>query len=122
MQALFRDESAQLPSWLTNALLILVAFAVFAMMALVFANVFGRYVLSKPIAGGEEVIKFLMALDDFWCFPGGHSTWRAHHRIHIRRVFSRQSPFCSTALHHDCQHPVHPCYWLANDTARHNDD
>jgi TRAP-type C4-dicarboxylate transport system permease small subunit len=66
---LFHDETAQLPSWLTNALLVLVALAVFSMMALVFANVFGRYVLSAPIAGAEEVIKFLMALTIFGAFP-----------------------------------------------------
>lgn len=55
------------------------AFFVFAMMVLTFADVVGRYIFSAPIPGAFEIIEFIMALVIFCGLPlvtilGGHIT------------------------------------------------
>lgn len=66
-----------LPRILTIPLLSIVCLSVFGMMMLVFANVFGRKLLNSPIAGAEEVIKFLMGLTIFGALP--IVTWNKGH-------------------------------------------
>ena len=70
-------NTVALPNVLTIPLLTVVSLSVFTMMALVFANVFSRYVLNQPIAGAEEVIKFLMGLTIFGGLP--IVTWNKNH-------------------------------------------
>jgi TRAP-type C4-dicarboxylate transport system permease small subunit len=47
----------------------LVAAAVFAMMALIFVDVFLRYLFNAPIAGSLEIIQFLLAIVIFAALP-----------------------------------------------------
>ena len=72
-----QPHTVALPKAFTIPLLTVVSLSVFAMMALVFANVFSRYVLNQPIAGAEEVIKFLMGLTIFGGLPV--VTWNKNH-------------------------------------------
>jgi len=77
-----------LPKVLTIPLLMVVSLSVFSMMALVFANVFSRYLLNSPIAGAEEVIKFLMGLTIFGGLP--IVTWnRGHITVSLFEEFFR---------------------------------
>lgn len=69
--------SVALPRTLTVPLLSIVSLSVFSMMALVFANVVSRYFFNLPIAGAEEVIKFLMGLTIFGALP--IVTWNGSH-------------------------------------------
>ncbi len=72
-------NTVALPKVLTIPLLGIVSLSVFGMMALVFANVFSRYLLNQPIAGAEEVIKFLMGLTIFGGLP--IVTWNRNHIV-----------------------------------------
>lgn len=76
-QANIDPTAVALPRALTYPLLTIVSLSVFGMMALVFANVFSRYLLNQPIAGAEEVIKFLMGLTIFGALP--IVTWNKSH-------------------------------------------
>ncbi len=71
------SEAVALPKALTIPLLTAVSLSVFGMMGLVFANVFSRYLLNQPIAGAEEIVKFLMGLTIFGGLP--IVTWNKGH-------------------------------------------
>jgi TRAP-type C4-dicarboxylate transport system permease small subunit len=45
------------------------AVTLFAMMALTFVNVFGRYLFNSPINGGEEIVAIMMGLIIFAVLP-----------------------------------------------------
>lgn len=65
-------DEAPLPAlavWLARALTAIVCLLIFAMMALVFFDVLGRYLLSAPITGAFEIIEFLLALLIFSGLP-----------------------------------------------------
>ena len=55
--------------FLTRVLSALAGFCLFAMMALTFADVLGRYVFLAPIAGAFEIVGFLLALVIFSGLP-----------------------------------------------------
>ena len=55
--------------WLARALTAVVCLLIFAMMALVFFDVLGRYLFSSPITGAFEIIEFLLALLIFAGLP-----------------------------------------------------
>ena len=52
----------------------MVAICVFALMALTFVDVVGRYVFNAPIPGGFELVEFALALSIFAAYPliAGH--------------------------------------------------
>lgn len=50
-------------------LLTLVAVTMFAMMAVVFVDVIGRYFFNSPLPGGFEIVQFLMPLAIFTALP-----------------------------------------------------
>jgi TRAP-type transport system small permease protein len=54
---------------LTRVLSGIAAFCLFAMMALTFADVLGRYVFNAPINGAFEIVEFLLALVIFSGLP-----------------------------------------------------
>jgi TRAP-type transport system small permease protein len=54
---------------LTRLLSGIAAFCLFAMMALTFADVLGRYVFNSPINGAFEIVEFLLALVIFSGLP-----------------------------------------------------
>lgn len=58
-----------LPGVLLNGLRLLIATVAFAMMALIFVDVFMRYALNAPLAGAFEVAQFLLALLVFLSLP-----------------------------------------------------
>lgn len=58
-----------LPPTLLVALRLLIASVAFAMMALIFVDVFMRYALNAPLAGAFEVAQFLLALLVFLSLP-----------------------------------------------------
>lgn len=62
-------QSDRPPSWLTRSLLFVAALTLFAMMALTFADVIGRYFLNAPIAGAHEVISIMLGLIVFAALP-----------------------------------------------------
>lgn len=55
--------------FLTRVLSALAGFCLFAMMALTFADVLGRYVFLAPISGAFEIVEFLLALVIFSGLP-----------------------------------------------------
>lgn len=58
-----------LPGFLLNGLRLLIAIVGFAMMALIFVDVFMRYALNAPLAGAFEVTQFLLAVLVFLSLP-----------------------------------------------------
>ena len=58
-----------IPRFLSKSLRGLIAVDVFAMMALIFVDVFLRYVFSAPIPGGAEIIQFMLAVMIFTALP-----------------------------------------------------
>lgn len=62
------DQSAAAPIRQTpaglwkKALSALLALAMFAMMALTFVDVIGRYILARPVPGSSELVQVLMAI------------------------------------------------------------
>lgn len=68
-----------LPAFLTKALRGLIAVVVFAMMALIFVDVFLRYLFSAPIPGGFEVVQFMLAILIFMALP--LVTWAEGHIV-----------------------------------------
>jgi TRAP-type C4-dicarboxylate transport system permease small subunit len=68
-----------LPVFLSGALRGLVALVVFAMMALIFVDVFMRYLFSAPIPGGFEIVQFMLALLIFTALP--LVTWAEGHIV-----------------------------------------
>lgn len=58
-----------LPPVLLTTLRLLIAIVAFAMMALIFVDVFMRYLLNAPLAGAFEVAQFLLALLVFLSLP-----------------------------------------------------
>jgi TRAP-type transport system small permease protein len=55
----------------------LVALLLFAMMMMTFADVVGRYVISRPVPGSTEIIQYLFVLTVFLALP--IVTWRDEH-------------------------------------------
>lgn len=68
-----------LPVFLSGALRGLIALDVFAMMALIFVDVFLRYLFSAPIPGGFEIIRFMLAILIFTALP--LVTWAEGHIV-----------------------------------------
>jgi len=56
---------------------VLVALLLFAMMMVTFADVVGRYVVSRPVPGSTEIIQYLFVLTVFLALPV--VTWRDEH-------------------------------------------
>jgi len=56
---------------------LLVALLLFAMMVVTFADVLGRYLLSRPVPGSTEIIQYLFVLTVFLALPV--VTWRDEH-------------------------------------------
>jgi len=56
---------------------VLVAFLLFAMMVVTFADVLGRYLISRPVPGSTEIIQYLFVLSVFLALPV--VTWRDEH-------------------------------------------
>lgn len=54
-----------------------VAALLFAMMLVTFADVLGRYVVSRPVPGSTEIIQYLLVLTVFLALP--IVTWRDEH-------------------------------------------
>lgn len=48
---------------------VIMALLLFAMMAITFVDVVGRYVFSRPVPGGFEIVQYLMALVVFASLP-----------------------------------------------------
>ena len=63
-----RPGSARL-RLLTRILSSIAGFCLFAMMAMTFADVLGRYVFAAPISGAFEIVEFLLALVIFSGLP-----------------------------------------------------
>jgi len=68
------EDNAAVTEWnnsplLVKALSIIVAVLMFAMMALTFIDVIGRYVFGIPIPGGFEIIEFVMSTMIFSAIP-----------------------------------------------------
>jgi TRAP-type C4-dicarboxylate transport system permease small subunit len=74
-----RRGALPLPAFLTGTLKLLLALVVFAMMALIFVDVFLRYVFSAPIPGGFEIVKFMLAFMIFTALP--LVTWSEGHIV-----------------------------------------
>jgi len=55
--------------WASRSLGVVTAITLFAMMALTFADVWGRYLLRQPVFGGYEVTEFLMGVLIFTALP-----------------------------------------------------
>jgi len=55
--------------WLSRALTAVVCVLMFAMMALVFVDVMGRYLFSAPVTGAFEFVEFMLALVIFSGLP-----------------------------------------------------
>lgn len=65
--------------WFDRSLLAITAVIMFGMMGVTFVDVVGRYVFSRPIHGGFEIIQFMMPLAMFTALPivtrdSGHIT------------------------------------------------
>ena len=58
-----------LPPVLLGTLRLLIAFVAFGMMALIFVDVFMRYLFNAPLAGAFEVAQFMLALLVFLSLP-----------------------------------------------------
>ena len=58
-----------IPRFLSKTLRGLVAVDVFGMMALIFVDVFLRYLFDAPIPGGAEIIQFMLATMIFTALP-----------------------------------------------------
>lgn len=58
-----------LPPVLLGSLRLLIAFVAFGMMALIFVDVFMRYLFNAPLAGAFEVAQFMLALLVFLSLP-----------------------------------------------------
>ena len=56
---------------------VLVALLLFAMMLVTFADVLGRYVISRPVPGSTEIIQYLFVLTVFLALP--IVTWQDEH-------------------------------------------
>ncbi|HUG79203.1 MAG TPA: TRAP transporter small permease [Burkholderiales bacterium] len=70
--------AASAVAWLTRGLAAVAALVLFAMMGLTVVDVFGRYVLHRPVAGSFEVMQFLLAILVFTALP-----IVSHEREHI---------------------------------------
>lgn len=68
-----------LPVFVSAALRGLIALDVFAMMALIFVDVFLRYLFSAPIPGGFEIVQFMLAILIFTSLP--LVTWAEGHIV-----------------------------------------
>ena len=55
----------------------LIAILLFAMMLVTFADVLGRYVVSRPVPGSTEITQYLLVLTIFFALP--IVTWRDEH-------------------------------------------
>lgn len=62
-------RSARLSNWVFTALKVLAAVTIFAMAALTFADVVGRYVFSAPIQGTFELVGLMMGVVTFAALP-----------------------------------------------------
>lgn len=60
---------ARVERWASRTLGVVTAVTLFAMMALTFADVWGRYLLRQPVFGGYEVTEFLMGVLIFTALP-----------------------------------------------------
>lgn len=69
----------ELPRALSGALRALIALDLFAMMALIFVDVFLRYLFSAPIPGGFEIVQFMLAILIFTSLP--LVTWAEGHIV-----------------------------------------
>ncbi len=69
----------EIPAFLSRSLRALIALVVFAMMALIFVDVFMRYLFSAPIPGGFEIIQFMLAFLIFTSLP--MVTWAEGHIV-----------------------------------------
>lgn len=68
-----------LPRLLERALAALIAVDVFAMMALIFVDVFLRYMFNAPLPGAFEYIQFMLAVMIFCALP--LITWKEGHIV-----------------------------------------
>ena len=63
------DDGTRQSIWLFTALKLITAVAIFAMAALTFADVLGRYVFSSPIQGTFEIVGLLLGVVTFSALP-----------------------------------------------------
>lgn len=68
-----------LPRWARRIFHAVIAVSVFSMMALIFCDVFLRYLFNSPLVGAFEIIQFLLAIVIFSSLPlviagNGHVT------------------------------------------------
>ena len=73
------EGAMPLPPLLRGALRALIAVDVFAMMALIFVDVFLRYLFNAPMAGAFEFIQFMLAFLIFCALP--LVTWTEGHIV-----------------------------------------
>lgn len=73
------EGAMPLPRLLRQALRALIAVDVFAMMALIFVDVFLRYLFNAPLAGAFEYIQFMLAFLIFCALP--LITWTEGHIV-----------------------------------------
>lgn len=73
------DGAMPLPRLLEQALAGLIAIDVFAMMALIFVDVFLRYLFNAPLPGAFEYIQFMLAFLIFCALP--LITWKEGHIV-----------------------------------------
>lgn len=64
-----RAPIAQAVEWVKRGLAAVVALVLFAMMALTVVDVTGRYLFSRPVPGGFEIMQFLLAIVVFAALP-----------------------------------------------------
>lgn len=64
-----RRPDVAVERWASRSLGVITAITLFAMMALTFADVWGRYLLRQPVFGGYEVTEFLMGVLIFTALP-----------------------------------------------------
>ena len=63
------DEGVRQSNWVFTALKLIAAIMMFAMAALTFADVLGRYVFSAPIQGTFEIVGLLLGVVTFSALP-----------------------------------------------------
>ena len=73
-----------LPPLLRGALRALIAVDVFAMMALIFVDVFLRYLFNAPMAGAFEFIQFMLAFPDLLRPAAGDLDRGSYRRLDFR--------------------------------------
>ena len=67
MDAIERHRKKIVP--LTFVLTAITILLVAGMMVITFVDVFGRYVLNSPVPGAFELVKFMLGLSIFACYP-----------------------------------------------------